>query len=191
MKKRLRRILLVVFLSLSSHLSVSAWNEVQRFEAGLDFGGTVPTFSYYDGKAQIGACIGFSARYNIPHCNWSAGLEFRLNEITRKYNVVNPQGRVESLSDKHSGGSFLAIGEYSFNHGSKVDPFVGCGIGFSLNESFDLFNTDSHTDFCISPRAGVELFSHLRIGVGFHFTRKEYSGFSAIIGVVIGGRPKK
>lgn len=169
----------------------NAQKEVQSFEGGLNLGVCVPVMPYHHGTSEAGFCFGVSGRYNFPYSEWSVGLDIQLNPMRRNFDVKH-DGHSFTADNNNRATYFLVTADYNFFQGKKVNPYVGVGMGFSVNDPLDCYY-DSHgsTDFCFSPRVGVELLYHIRVAAGMIFTRKPYSGFFATVGFVIGGRPSK
>ena len=182
----------VVFILLClCAIQAKAQRKVQSYEGGLNIGMSVPILPYHHGTPECGASIGISGRYNFPYSEWSVGLDMQINTMKRKFDINN-NGNSFQAHNNNRATYFLATANYNFEQGKKLNPYVGAGIGFSVNNPLDCYYDSSNsTDFCFSPRIGVELLYHIRIAAGFIFTRKPSSGFFTTIGFVIGGRPVK
>ena len=166
-------------------------NEVQTFEGGFNVGMSVPVMQYLNGTSKVDLCFGVSGRYNFPCSKWSVGLDCQLNLMKRNFDIKQ-QGHSFRAENKNGATYFLATTDYNLFQGKKVNPYVGAGIGFSVNNALECYyDSERTTDFCFSPRVGVELLYQIRISTGMIFTRKPYSGFFATIGFVIGGKPAK
>lgn len=172
--------------------SAKAQKEVQEFEGGLNVGFCVPVESYRDGTAKLGQVLGIAGRYNIPYSEWSIGLEVQINCMRRDFHLIDNAGNSFKTDNNNRTTTIAAVADYNFKQGCKVNPYVGLGLGIAYNQAItSYYNINTSTNLLISPRIGVELFHHLRIGAGFMVSRKAYNGFFATVGFVIGGRPAR
>lgn len=174
--------------------AVGAWGQVadvQRLEGEFNVGFTTPLGSFHDGKREIGADLGLELRYNIPQSKFDVG--FLANLTTGVYDFKRiSQGERWTFTQSNRSINYVLVGDYNFKQGSKVNPYVGLGLGVAFYDVVsDKVYDNSGTGFIFRPRAGIELFHHLRIGAFFSIIRTGYTNFGLSIGGVIGGRPKK
>lgn len=105
---------------------------------------------------------------------------------------------------KFKSWSFIAVTDYNFLQKSKVSFFAGAGVGYASSEhSAPIVFDDSQPNwggfstggkkgaFCFMPRAGVELFHHLRVTAAYKLADKANSHFDLTIGVAFGGGLRK
>lgn len=121
--------------------------------------------------------IAFEARYNFKS-PWDVGLREGID-----YSSVAGRSPI----------TFDVVGDYNFRRGKNVSLFVGAGIGCTDIKNYFYDESTSgavpKTMFHFMPRAGAELFNHIRLTAYANvFGDKETQngvGFSA--GVVFGG----
>lgn len=185
--KLFRVILLSAFLCSTFFANAQ---EVRRFEGEVRIGLTAPVGSYHDGEPIIGSGFGVELRYNFPSSRWDCGLAFNITTAIRSFNIYDEGCHEYEQSNRSA--NFMLFGDYNLRQGSKVNPYFGCGIGFSANQAiYDVVYDSSYKSFAIQPRIGVELFRHLRVGVSLLINRKGYSNSELSLGFVLGGGLKK
>lgn len=165
--------------------------EVKRWEGEARIGFTLPMGHYHGGNAEVGAGLGLELRYNLPHSPWDYGA--LLNVTTAVWDFSKFFGNPEDdYSQSNRSANFILVGDYNFRQGKRCNPFVGLGVGWSSCEivSGYFYGTEGTTGV-LMPRAGIELFHHLRIGFSIHLNRHGYNNCELSIGGVLGGRPKK
>ena len=171
----MKRIFSVV-LMLSAAISLFGQNAGHKFEIGV---GYAPFFLEvvedgkrmpYEGDAY------FEWRYDFGnHLDIGAKLDYKYCPVS-----VYDMGAVEYFGDQHY-GALLALVDFNFLPGRKINPFIGIGAGGGLTldvwksqkvvdqEIYDAAKTmslgakDPSFLFVASPRIGVELFNHLRL----------------------------
>ncbi len=181
-------VILLLFFSNCSLLYASSDN-VQTFEVEADLGLTYPLDMYHNGSNRIGPILGIEARYNLPSTKWSFGIKFNAATAVRSFGEQKDDYLYEQSNRSIN---FLAITEYNFNPGRKFNPFINMGIGISSYEVIDDIVYDSSgRSFAFSPKVGIELICHIRIGISAMINRKGYNNCALSLGFVIGGRPKK
>lgn len=162
---------------------------IQRIEGELRVGLTTPVGSFHSGKAKLSACLGVEMRYNFKTMPLDCGLMLELSTARRSYTHLYDHG-----NDLWQSNRTLAFGipvDYNFCRGTKISPFVGAVVGIASNDVVgDKYFPGDYTSFYFAPRAGVELFHHLRLMGQLNLSRKGYNNFSFTIGACIGGRPK-
>lgn len=132
---------------------------------------------------------------------FSYGIHSSLTPITMeaRYNFKSPWdvGLRQCLDYSSVAGrsprTFDVVGDYNFRRGKNVSLFVGAGIGCTdiKNYFYDESTSGSvpKTMFHFMPRAGIELFNHVRLTAYVNiFGDKEVSnGAGLAAGVVFGG----
>lgn len=163
--------------------------EVQKFEGELYVGFTEPMGSWHGSKSMTGIAIGGELRYNIPESPWDMG--FHIGATTAVHKIEGPT-YTHPMEQSNRSVNYLLVGDYNFRQGRKVNPFIGAGVGINFYEPVeDKVYDVSGTGFTFAPRAGVELFRHLRLSVVCNITRAGFNNIEFRIGGVIGGRPKR
>lgn len=185
MKKNLMRRALVA-LAVVCSLQASAQNEVKPWEFEAKVGATYP-LQKFAGSKTVGPLLGLEARRNLESLPVDVGAEIYVGSAC--YDVE----KVPFIADDTQSNrtfSLAVVGDYNFLRGSKVSPFVGLGLGLGFNNAVQGDDTDEGSSFVVTPRVGVELFSHLRLSVEGRFSRKHYHTVGLSVGFVIGGGRK-
>lgn len=172
----------------------SFWNAqiypVRHFEGEFYAGATLP-FGGVDGtKAHMGPAMGLELRYNFAQKPFDLGL---LIDITTA--VHQQSAGTYTLTQSNRTCTLGLVCDWNFAQGRKVNPYAGLGVGVGfhnvLNDWIDPYGDQTATFPTLIPRIGVELFSHLRVGLSSHITARGYDNVQLSIGLVLGGRPKK
>ncbi|MDR2911867.1 MAG: hypothetical protein LBV38_00990 [Alistipes sp.] len=74
----------------------------------------------------------------------------------------------------------MAVADWQFGRGKKVNPYVGLGAGVSMNSVG--YNGYASPDFAVLPRVGVRFFRFMNLSASYLLTRKEYSRLYANLG---------
>lgn len=138
----------------------------------------------YDGNLQI--------RENLQGTPWSYGVIIGLYTPSLykdySYKYMNADGTVSTVwetSTQWVGGFYTGVlGEYDLRRGRGLNPYVNASAGF-------LWGGPRTVRPFIRPSFGVEIFTHLRMGVAAMIT--SHSGCAACfnISIVFGGGRKK
>ena len=177
MKKKL----LLNFILCIFPLACYAQNDVKRFEFEVSVGATI-SLGHYVADNGIGPAIALEPRYNFDHSPFDIGWEIYLGTAMRHYNRKETSNRTFST---------MCFGDYNFNRGKNISPFLGLGIGTAqcdeIEGSDEINSYGSNQHFIISPRIGVELDRHLRITGYAKFSQKWYNLAGISIGYAFGG----
>lgn len=166
--------------------------DVQRVEGELNVGLGTSVGNFQDGKHRIGPDLGLELRYNIPQSKFDVGLLANLTTSVFDFDSRPGFDGQWDLTQSNRSVNLMLVGDYNFNQGSRVNPYVGLGLGASFYDVVeDKVYPQSGTGFIFRPRVGIELFHHLRIGAFLSVIRTGYTNFGISIGGVIGGRPRK
>lgn len=177
----------LLFLLYSVH---SFAQNVQQFEGEVNIGLTTPLSNYHNGQKMMGPEFGLELRYNIPQTFWDCGL--LLNVSTSVYRYEDSPKSDWYWEQSNRSINIAAVGDYNFKQGSKINPYIGVGIGLSLYDAIDeVVYESSGATFVFRPRVGIEVFRHLRIGLFATINKPGYHNIGVSIGGVIGGRSKK
>lgn len=189
MKRLTLRLLAAVIFVFLLAIPANAQKKVRKFEAGMNLGISLPIQTNLHGKEKADCAFGLAARYNLPYTQWSFGLELQWNCMRREFLLRDAPIKLRNTDQSFD---ILLVTDYNFNQGEKVNPFVSVGFGIADNQAGpEVHNVQSSTNFCFSPRIGMELLSNIRLSAGFIFSRSAFNGFFATAGFVIGGRPIK
>ena len=164
--------------------------DIQRFEGEANIGLTFPLGNYHNGEKLVGPEFGLELRYNIPQTPWDCGV--LLNASTAVYKYEETPKTEWYWEQSNRSVNVILLGNYNFKQGTKLNPYIGVGLGLSFYESInEVLYKCSGTAFVFRPRIGIELFRHLRISMFSTINRTGYHNLGISIGAVIGGRPKK
>lgn len=190
MKKRIALILTYIFCIASSYAVEPRL--VQMFEFEGRTGVTMPLGGYRGGNNEASMTFGLELRYNVEKLHWDCGVFLQLDAANRHFDIPNrPNGYWHQTNRTWAYG---ITGDYNFKQGYQINPFVGIGVGAaSIDQvgSLDCQTVSAENAFILMPRAGIELFHHIRLTAHCMIVRRGFHTAAIAIGVVIGGRPKK
>lgn len=164
---------------------------VQRWEGEARIGFTSPLGNYHDAQAVVGAGLGLELRYNRPHSAWDYGV--LLNVTTAVWDFAKHYNdREGDFTQSNRSANYILAGDYNFRQGTRCNPFVGLGAGWSSCEivTGSYYGKEGATGIFM-PRAGIEIFRHLRFCLSMHLNSHGYNNCELSIGAVWGGRPRK
>ncbi len=162
---------------------------MQPFEGELRAGLGLPIGNYHNGKASIGASLGIEGRHNFPTLPLSVGVMVDLISSIREFDNIIPDGY---YSQNNRTLAFAATTEYNLRRDTKMHPFTGIAIGMARQDvEGDRYIPTKATSIFFSPRIGIELLYHLRLGLQLNISRHGYNTSYLTLGFVIGGRPKR
>ena len=145
---------------------------------------------YHTGQSQISMSLGLEGRYNFKGSPWDCGLMFDLSTARRGYEHLYNDGYDRWQNNRTL--AFALTGDYNFRQGTKVNPFIGTGIGVAFNDVVgDKYFPSKGTSMFFSPRVGVEFFYHFRVSAQCNLSRKGYNNLSISLSLIVGGHPKK
>lgn len=148
--------------------------EVQPFEAGI----RISQVSAFADRPNLttdnsfGGELGIDVVYNFKKVPIGIG-------VTAGYFLIGrTEEYIEPIHTSDGGGYIGIVGEYNFNRGRYVNPYVSLGAG-SCNSAY------------VRPAVGVELFYHLRVECGAQLSKRYESAFFVAAAIRFGGRPVK
>ncbi len=187
-------ILFVMFLAACPLFARYDYDNVRSFEFELGAGGTV-AFNRNWGSSPVGLNLMSELRYNIPTNNFDVAFQFMLgscdwaeNESGYSYDV-----RYKSL--------LVTFVDYNWRKWKNFSIFAGMGLGYGAIDAtfhnknaenvFERSDTSFDRSFILNPRAGIELFDHLRLTAEFKYlmTGNPFAGLN--VGFVFGGGKRK
>lgn len=180
MKAKLLITLLVFTMSAGVKLKAQTIQPVKRLEIEAKVGATFPVDKFV-GSKKLGPQFGLEGRWNFDK-PFDVGLEVYMGSAIRDYEGHTLSNRIFS---------FLSVyGDYNFNRGSKVAPFVGVGIGDVKCDVIQGSEGREGMSLMVVPRVGVELWNHLRLTADLRLARKGYNTVGISIGYTFGGGRK-
>lgn len=179
-------LLLLILLSFTPHCGAQ---DVRKIEGEANLGITTPISNFHNGEKQAGPELGLELRYNFPSSPWDCGV--LLNVTTSVYKLKDPY-RDLNIEQSNRSANFIIVGDYNFKQGSNFNPYIGCGVGYSLCDVvYEVAYEYSGTKFVLRPRAGIELCRHFIVGAFADINRKGYSNMGISFGAVIGGGKRR
>lgn len=151
---------------------------VKSIEGGIYVGGGFPTDRYHDCKSQPNVLVGLDLRYNLKSLPVDVGIftewdfTFRKRPDTATIFYPDDEGNTQSVTyptlDDQVNRNWLigVVGNWNFGQGRKINPYLGLGIATSSYKAISgsYYDTEGLT-LSLTPRAGVELWHHFRIGL--------------------------
>lgn len=165
---------------------------VQQFEFGVNAGLTVPLGGYHGGDLSGSVTLGLELRYNVEDMPWDCGLILQTDGATRHYKMED--GSKGYTSQTNATWAYGVTGAYNFRQGHRINPFIGAAVCIgSYDQEGDgtRKNVTPGETLVFMPRAGIELFHHIRLTTHCMIVRHGFHTAGLAIGFVIGGRPKK
>ena len=160
MKTKLMISLLALSLFANIELKAQESQPVKRFEIEAKAGATFPVDKFV-GSKKLGPQFGLEGRWNFDK-PFDVGLEVYMGSAIRDYEGHTLSNRIFS---------FLSVyGDYNFNRGNKVAPFVGVGIGDVQCNVIQGSEGREGMSLMVVPRVGVELWNHLRLTADLRLT---------------------
>lgn len=186
------RLLLVFMAALVAGLDVMA-EDFRNWEGEVFAGpnvslGTSAELDEYSSamhsKPLIGYAIGAEARYNFSSLPLDLGVQAAFSKVGHNVEWMGNGYYKDYWQREYSNSvSLAAIGDWTFNRGSKVAPFVGAGVGVAFNEW--LWSTKTKLFFM--PRAGISIHDKFRISIAAHISDQAHNSMLLSFGYSFGG----
>lgn len=176
---------------------------VRAFELELAGGIVTPTEKLKFDKNHLGWTAQAELRYNFKRLPLDLGIHAGGALFSRDGKVLDTTEDLKKIvTAKFTSITGLGVIDVNFLRTKGFSIFVGCGAGYAMLLSDiraikNIKDIDRNGCFCIMPRAGIELFRHIRATFYFkHFgldkdTGLSHDHFGASVGVVFGGGKKK
>lgn len=161
--------------------ATSGADNVRRIEIEAG-GGFIYAGNYAGNRAKPGMILFIEARHNFTGTPFDVSLQAVTGTFNRKDDNL--------AINLNIGGIFFA--DWNWRPGRKAAPFIGLGIGAAGVESMGI--SSGHTQeaaFVLNPRAGIELFEHLRITIEYKRIRPYCSFIGLNVGFAFGGGSKR
>jgi hypothetical protein len=140
---------------------------VQRFNFEIGGGMNFGAFRCGAERVTTGPTLFTEVRYNFRKRPVDVGLHFDASGFTRTIHGVDEAVRSMKM---------LVVGDYNFQHGRRVKSFVGVGVGNAHEDE---------TSVAIVPRAGVKLWNHVSLTLGYEVSNKWSNHFDLKIGIYL------
>lgn len=139
-------------------------------------------------KPLIGYAIGAEARYNFSSLPLDLGLQAAFSKVGHNVEWMGNGYYKDYWQREYSNSvSLAAIGDWTFNKGRKVAPFVGAGVGVAFNEWF--WSTKTRPFFM--PRAGISIHDKFRISLAAHISDQAHNSMLLSFGYSFAGFSSK
>ena len=157
--KKIVLICMAVFSSLSLFAQDKEYGKFD-FEIGFD----IPVAaSKVEGTTNSSVpFLYIEGRWQLESQPLDVGFHVGLSGIKRKFSGGH---------DNYNSYTILAVTDWQFGRGKRVNPYVGVGLGVALN-----YPIWSDADgFAATPRVGVRFFKWANLSMGYLFTHRDYS----------------
>lgn len=136
-----------------------------------------------DSKALAGYSLGAEFRRNLQRLPIDLGLRLSFSKIGHdvEWKANDNSSEMWSKSYVNSIG-IAAVGDWNFNRGGVVSPFVGTGLGIAINETYG-----SKVKPFIMPRLGIGINDKLRVTVSANISDVAHNAMLLTVGYTFGG----
>lgn len=197
----MKRILSFIFIAFLSILTLSAQTEhksipVKHWE--FDY------FNYgvFGGQETVYLNFSMALRYNFDTPLVDVGGEFTMG--TTPHDRYDPLELEKGTPLKRTYFMLSPVAHYNFRRGKNASFYVGTGLGFGLGTKqvfegctvdpegniHEELNTDKYFVAALTPRAGVELFRHFRVGIQLRIPTDGEVTVGPTISLTFGGGKK-
>lgn len=172
---------------MSSTMGFAQTQRVSRFEGGFYVLPTLPLGSFYNGDHKMGGGFGIDFRHNVKNSPWDYGAYLEFSTAAWDFWKTDYGDYQQNRS--------LVLGvasHYNFRQGAVVNPYAGLGLGLAVNDAVNAkYDFSKMYSLAVSPRFGVELLRHVRIGCQANITRKGFHSIGLNVGIAFGGGRRK
>ena len=177
--------------------------QIRAFEFELAGGIVTPTEKLSFDKNNLGWTAQGELRYNFKRLPLDLGLHVDGALFNREGKRLNTtEDLKEIVKAKFTSITGLGVIDLNILRTKGFSIFLGCGVGYGMllsdiREIHNVKDIDQKGSFCVMPRAGIELFHHLRATFYYkHFevgqvNELSQNHFGVSLGVVFGGGKKK
>lgn len=185
------RILIAILGICFCSISISAENNIRKWEGEVFAGPNVSLgssaeldfSSAFHSKPLIGYALGAEARYNfsIP---LNVGLQATFSKVGHNVEWMGSEYNPEYWAKEYSNSiSLAAVGDWTFNRGRNIAPFVGAGVGIAFNQN--IWSNETKPFFM--PRAGISINNRFRISLAAHISDAAHNSMLLSFGYSFGG----
>lgn len=195
----MKRITLLAFAVLCLLCLKAQGKRVQDVEGGFYAGPTIPLGGYHGGNNKAFVTMGLSLCYNLPTIPIDCGVFLQLDCVRHGFTHSGSwyEDGIKTGSYSYEGNqnnrtlTIGVVGNYNFRRSSKVNPFVGLGLGIGFNDAVgDVTFPSKGTSLVVMPRIGVEFWQLFRLTAFATVCRTGYNCAGLTLGFSFGGRPK-
>ena len=177
--------------------------KIRAFELELAGGIVSPTEKLSFDKNNLGWTALGELRYNFKRLPLDLGVHVDGALFNREGQRLNDPESLKGIATaKFTSITGLGVVDVNLLRTKAFSIFFGCGVGYGMllsdiREIQNVKDIDQKGSFCVMPRAGIELFRHIR--ATFYYKHFEVGGvkdlsqdhYGVSLGVVFGGGKKK
>lgn len=177
--------------------------QIRAFEFELAGGIVSPTEKLSFDKNNLGWTAQGELRYNFKRLPLDFGVHVDGALFNREGQRLTTAEDLKGIATaKFTSITGLGVVDVNLLRTKAFSIFFGCGVGYGMllsdiREIQNVKDIDQKGSFCVMPRAGIELFRHLR--ATFYYKHFEVGGvkdlsqdhYGVSLGVVFGGGKKK
>jgi outer membrane protein W len=167
----MRKTILMAAATVMAAMGANAQEKQEYGNFDFEIGFTAPVAAaVHKGAANsIAPFVYLEGRWQLEQQPVDVGFQMSLSVVNRKFEGGN--------EDSYRTFPILAVADWQFGRGKKINPYVGLGMGVAQTLIVDDSSTwDSEKwSFAASPRLGVRLFRTVNVSTGWLLTRKDYS----------------
>lgn len=159
-------------------------------------------YGFTGGQETLYLNLTMALRYNFDTPLVDVGGEFTMGATP--HDRYDPLELTKGTILKRSFFMLSPVAHYNFRRGKNASFYVGIGLGFGLGTKqifegctvdpegnvLEEFNTDKYFVAALTPRAGVELFRHFRIGMHLRIPTDGEVTVGPSMSVTLGGGKK-
>ena len=137
-----------------------------KFDFEIGFQVPVLASTYPGNDYNIAPLLFLEGRWQLEKQPIDIGFHMGISAIVREFS--------DGSDASYRAFPVLAVSDYQFGRGKKVNPYVGLGVGISMNDMVRGPGPD-RVSFAAMPRVGVRFFKFLNIQVAYLITHRDFS----------------
>jgi outer membrane protein W len=167
----MRKAILMAVVAVMTAMGANAQEKKEYGNFDFEIGFTTPVAAaVHKGTTNdIVPFVYLEGRWQLKQQPVDVGFQMGLSVVKRKFDVGG--------ENSYRTFPVLAIADWQFGRGKKINPYVGLGMGMAettIVNDLSTWNTEKWS-FAASPRVGVRFFKFANISAGWLLTRKDYS----------------
>lgn len=191
----MRKLLMIAALCVAAMMNAQTtttakrMNKVRPIEFEMHAGVATALDRMPCGNSSSGPALGIELRYNIKNSPLDIGLAIDFTHVFYEF-----KREAEALEQDNMTTLLGFTADYNFHQGGNVNPFAGIGLGLGIHDALiDVLDdtNDCNNTAMITPRAGVELWRHLRFTLAANLSCRYFNNVSLTVGCVLGRGKKK
>jgi hypothetical protein len=154
-------------------MSLSAQNDYGKFDIEIGFDVPLAASKVEGTTNSVVPFLYVEGRWQLETQPLDVGFHVGISGIKRKSSGGH---------DNYNTFTILAVTDWQFGRGKRINPFIGTGLGVSKNGSPTMIDGNKWA-FAATPRVGVRFFQHVNFSVGYLATQKDYSRLYCNLGL--------